>query len=88
MPAFNTTLGLATQLWDVHDKDPRTARGSVPTTCLAEIGTLSMEFSAVSHISGGCLVVAARACHAALGSMQHISRKVLKQVKQCERMLI
>lgn len=53
LPAFNTTLGLATQSWNVHDQDRKAARGSVPTTCLAEIGTLSMEFTAVSQLTGG-----------------------------------
>ncbi|KAG2490849.1 hypothetical protein HYH03_010767 [Edaphochlamys debaryana] len=52
MPAFNTSTGLPVPHFNVHDKDVANYRGSVGGTCLAEAGTLSMEFSAATRISG------------------------------------
>ncbi|GIL55013.1 hypothetical protein Vafri_10677 [Volvox africanus] len=52
LPAFNTTTGLSLPRFNVHDMEPATERVAIGSTCLAEVGTLSMEFSAVSQISG------------------------------------
>eukprot|EP00198_Chlamydomonas_reinhardtii_P010757 XP_001700094.1 alpha-1,2-mannosidase [Chlamydomonas reinhardtii] len=52
MPAFNTSSGLPQPHFSVHDKNVATYRGSAGSSCLAEIGTLSMEFTAVSRLSG------------------------------------
>lgn len=54
MPAFNTSSGLPQPHFSVHDKNVATYRGSAGSSCLAEIGTLSMEFTAVSRLSGAC----------------------------------
>jgi hypothetical protein len=52
LPAFNTTKGIAQQRFSVHDKDVASYTGWVGSTCLAEIASLSMEFTAVSHVTG------------------------------------
>ncbi|KXZ54812.1 hypothetical protein GPECTOR_4g883 [Gonium pectorale] len=52
LPAFNTSSGLAQPHFSVHDKNAAAYRASVGGTCLAEVATLSMEFSAVTRISG------------------------------------
>ncbi|KAG2434808.1 hypothetical protein HXX76_007693 [Chlamydomonas incerta] len=52
MPAFNTSSGLPQPHFSVHDKNVATYRGSAGSSCLAEVGTLSMEFTAVSRLSG------------------------------------
>lgn len=52
LPAFNTTSGVAQPQFDVRDKDIANTRAMSGSTCLAEIGTLSMEFTAVSRLSG------------------------------------
>ena len=58
MPAFNTTAGTAISWW-VTDKVSAAGRafmGNSGGTNLAEAGSLSMEFSALSHLTGegGC----------------------------------
>lgn len=52
LPAFNTSTGINQPHFNIHDKDVANYRASVGSTCLAEVGTLSMEFSAVTRLSG------------------------------------
>jgi hypothetical protein len=52
LPAFNTASGFPVPRFNVHDGSGR-MRSAVGSTCLAEVATVSMEFSAVSRLSGG-----------------------------------
>ena len=56
MPAVNTTSGIAVAQWSVL-KDNKKLSGSTSggATNLAEAGTLSMEFSTLSHLTGASL---------------------------------
>lgn len=61
MPAFNTTAGTAISWWVTNkvsaaDRAKMAFMGNSGGTNLAEAGSLSMEFSALSHLTGeeGC----------------------------------
>lgn len=55
LPAFNSSSGIAAASWSISDatfenKDNSAFRGGI--TNLAEAGTLSMEFSTLTHLTG------------------------------------